>query len=80
MRSKSNTRDWINANARFAQDAEFARARLGHPTMQKLRSAIQLIGEAMKDRQWTAANDKNGQLRQILEMLVRVTALPPHQQ
>jgi hypothetical protein len=75
---QSPTNEWFKANVKCAQNAELAHEKLNHPTMQKLRSAIQIVGDAMKDCEWAAANDKNGQLRQVLELLVRVTSLPPH--
>jgi hypothetical protein len=71
------TTRWVREARAYPQSPEQAHASLQHPTMQQLRTALQILGAASRDVAWMQENDPHNELRQAMEIVVRLTSLSP---
>jgi len=78
MQRQQAVTNWLRDNVQAASDAEMVAIRIQHPTMQLLRQALQLVGQASRDAAWAGEHDRGGdKVRQVMELLVELTSTAP---
>ena len=67
---------WIRKRPKTAGgEDEYVALRISHPTMQKLRAALKLMGSAAQDYVWMQQYDPKDRLRRAMEVILELTSV-----